>query len=31
MKEGAENVHTKIQAKADNILKHGMDGVKGKS
>lgn len=29
MKEGAENVHTKIQAKAESVLKHGLDSAKG--
>lgn len=30
MKEGAEQVHTKIQAKAESVLKHGPDSSKGK-
>lgn len=29
MKEGAENVQTKIQAKAESVLKHGLDSAKG--
>lgn len=29
MKEGAETVHTKIQAKAESVLKHGSDNPKG--
>lgn len=30
MKEGAETVQTKIQAKAESVLKHGADSSKGK-
>lgn len=30
MKEGAENVQTKIQAKAESVLKQQMDAYKGK-
>lgn len=30
MKEGAETVHTKIQAKAESVLKHGLENSKGK-
>lgn len=29
MKEGAEQVHTKIQAKAESVLKQGPDSSKG--
>lgn len=30
MREGAETMHTKIQAKAESVLKHGADYAKGK-
>lgn len=29
MKEGAEQVQTKIQAKAESVLKHGGDSSRG--
>lgn len=29
MKEGAEQMQTKIQAKAESVLKHGNDSNKG--
>lgn len=29
VKEGAQNVHTKIQAKAESVLKHGVDASRG--
>lgn len=30
MREGAENVHTKIQAKAESVLRQQLDSSKGK-
>lgn len=30
MKEGAQTVQTRIQAKAESVLKHGVDAGKGK-